>query len=94
MKAKVIRSINQSTGWLDLEGIDVLPWCLNSPDMYIVENLWDHLEPMVRARDPLPKNQEDLWLTLKEEWENIDHFVIGNLTHMCKMIEIRLLIFF
>jgi transposase len=26
-------------GWLDLEGIDVLPWCPNSPDMNIIENL-------------------------------------------------------
>ncbi|KAF7372621.1 putative homeodomain protein [Mycena venus] len=72
-------SSKHATGWLDLEGIDVLPWCPNSSDMNILENLWDHLDRMVRARDPLPKNQEELWLALKKEWENIDQGFIDRL---------------
>jgi transposase len=66
-------------GWLELEGFDVLPWCPNSPDMNIIENLWDHLDRMVRARNPLPKNKEELWLALKEEWDNIDQQFIDRL---------------
>jgi hypothetical protein len=34
---------------------------------------------MVRARDPLPKNQDELWLAPKEEWENIDQEFIDTL---------------
>ena len=68
-----------ATGWFDLEGIDLLPWCPNSPDMNIIENVWAHLDRMVRARDPLPKNCEELWVALKEEWEKIDQAFIDKL---------------
>ena len=60
------------TGWLELEDIDVLPWCPNSPDMNIIENLWDHLDRMVRTWDPLPTNLDQLWSALLEEWGKID----------------------
>jgi hypothetical protein len=66
-------------GWFDLEGIDLLPWCPNSPNMNIIENLWAHLDHMVRARDPLPKNCDELWVALKEEWEKIDQDFINKL---------------
>ena len=66
-------------GWLEDRGFDVLGWCPNSPDMNIIENLWDHLDRMVRARDPLPRNLDELWEALKEEWENIDQGYIDSL---------------
>jgi len=68
-----------ASGWFDLEGIDLLPWCPNSPDLNIIENLWDHLDRMVRARNPLPKNLDELWLALQEEWLNIDQDFIDRL---------------
>jgi hypothetical protein len=68
-----------ATGWLELEDIDVLPWSPNSPDMNIIENLWDHLDRMVRARDPLPTNLDELWAALLEEWEKIDQDYIDRL---------------
>jgi hypothetical protein len=34
---------------------------------------------MVRDSGPLPKNQEELWLALKETWENIDQEFIDRL---------------
>jgi hypothetical protein len=37
-----------------------------------IENLWDELERRVRAHIPLPKNRENLWEILQEEWSNID----------------------
>jgi hypothetical protein len=40
--------------------------------MNIIEDLWDRLECMVCGKNPLPKNQEDLWLVLKEGWEHIN----------------------
>jgi hypothetical protein len=35
--------LKHAKGWFDLEGIDLLPWCPNSPDMNIIENTWAHL---------------------------------------------------
>lgn len=66
-------------GWLDLEGIDVLPWSPNSPDMSPIENLWDYLDRMVRARNPLPRNVDELWAALREEWDNIPQGYIDKL---------------
>ena len=66
-------------GWLEDQGFDVLGWCPNSPDMNIIENLWDHLDRMVRSRDPLPRNLDELWEALKEEWANIDQGYIDSL---------------
>jgi hypothetical protein len=40
--------------------------------MNIIENLWDHLDRMVCAQDPLPTNLDKLWAALLEEWEKID----------------------
>ena len=66
-------------GWLEDQGFNVLGWCPNSPDMNIIENLWDHLDRMVCSRDPLPQNLDELWEALKEEWENIDQGYIDSL---------------
>ena len=66
-------------GWLDNQGFNVLGWCPNLPNMNIIENLWDHLDCMVRSQDPLPQNFNELWEALKEEWENIDQGYIDSL---------------
>lgn len=66
-------------GWLELEGFDVLLWCPNSPNMSPIEDLWDYLDCLVRVRNPLPTNIDDLLLALKEEWENILLGFIDNL---------------
>ena len=66
-------------GWFDLEGFDLLPWCPQSPDMSIIENLWDHLDRMVHARKVLPTNLDELWAALQEEWAKIDQKFIDKL---------------
>jgi transposase len=65
--------------WLSNHNLQVLPWPANSPDMNIIENLWEYLDRKVRARSVLPCNSEDLWLALKEEWEQIGQDVIDKL---------------
>jgi hypothetical protein len=47
--------------------------------MNIIENLWDHLDRMVCAQDPLPTNLDKLWAALLEEWEKIDQDYIDRL---------------
>jgi len=44
-----------------------------------IENLWDELDRQVRARKPLPKNREELWQALQEEWLKIDEHKYKNL---------------
>ncbi|QRW18751.1 Transposable element Tcb2 transposase [Rhizoctonia solani] len=59
--------------------IDSLPWPAASPDMNIIENLWDHLDGLVHAQKPPPTNKEILWRYLREEWEAIDQGYINSL---------------
>lgn len=55
--------------WFVDNKLSVLPWPANSPDMNIIENAWDALDRRVRKRDPLPRNENELWEALQEEWE-------------------------
>lgn len=58
--------------WLQAHKIDKLDWPPSSPDMNLIEHVWDYLDRMVRSRNPLPRNREELWLALLEEWKKID----------------------
>jgi transposase len=64
--ARVVKS------WKEENDINSIPWPAQSPDLNPIENLWDELEKRVRAHVPLPKNRENLWEILQEEWSNID----------------------
>ena len=52
---------------------------VDPPDINIIENLWDHLERRIRARNLLPRSEEDLWIALQEEWYKIDISIIEKL---------------
>lgn len=62
----------KTTEWLWTKKIDKLDWAPDSPDMNIIEHVWDYLDHMVRIRRPRPRNREELWLALLEEWNQID----------------------
>ncbi|KFM71212.1 Transposable element Tcb1 transposase, partial [Stegodyphus mimosarum] len=49
----------------------VLPWPANSPDLNPIEHLWDHLDRVVRAMDPQPRNLAQLATALESAWLNI-----------------------
>lgn len=59
--------------------IDVLDWPPSSPDMNPIENAWNHLDCMIRLRDPLPTNIDQLWVVLQEEWGKLDQTYIDKL---------------
>ena len=59
--------------------ITSLPWPAQSPDLNPIENLWDELDRKVRKHKPLPKNQNDLWQILQNEWLKLDESIYKNL---------------
>lgn len=71
--AKVVQA------WFKENDVDLLSWPPNSPDLNIIENLWNHLDRRIRARRPLPCTEEELWVALQEEWYAIDVSFIDKL---------------
>lgn len=69
----------KATEWFRTKKIDKLDWPPNTPDMNIIEHVWDYLDKMVRTRNPRPRNRDELWLALLDEWNKIDFQYIRNL---------------
>ncbi|GFV86048.1 DDE_3 domain-containing protein [Trichonephila clavipes] len=59
----------------------VLPWPANSPYLSIIENLWGHLDRVVRTMDPHPRNLAQLATALESAWLNIPVNTFKNLIH-------------
>jgi transposase len=68
-----------ATAWFKENKITVLPWPLNSPNINIIESVWDYLERRIHTRAKQPSNKEELWVALQEEWANIDKDFIKKL---------------
>ena len=62
----------RALGWFDSHNIKLLPWPSSSPDMNIIEHVWEELDSRVRHRKRLPRNLNELWLALQEEWYALD----------------------
>jgi hypothetical protein len=65
--------------WFKKAKLDVFDWPACSPDMNIIENLWDYLERKVRTRSPLPRNRKEMWGALQEEWMSVEEDYIEKL---------------
>lgn len=65
--------------WFDDQNILLLPWPSSSPDMNIIEHIWSELDRRVRAWNPLPRNCDELWTVLQEEWYGLDSAFIQRL---------------
>ena len=74
-----IHTARIAKNWKEVNSIANLPWPAQSPDLNPIENLWDELERKVRKHKPLPKNKDDLWRILQEEWLNLDENIYKNL---------------
>lgn len=62
----------KTKSWKENNSIEILPWPAQSPDLNPIENLWNDLETRIRKRKPMPKNKNDFFIALKEEWYKID----------------------
>ena len=68
-----------ATKWFEDHDIEVLDWAPSSPDMNIIEHAWDEVDRCLRARTPLPRNLDELWDALVEEWAKLDISYVRNL---------------
>lgn len=55
--------------WLNDTGIDVVEWPSNSPDMNIIEHVWNDIEVRLRARPYQPRDFDELKSAVEEEWK-------------------------
>jgi len=56
--------------WLDEKGILKLNWPSQSPDLNLIEGIWNSLKYRLRGETFLTK--DDLWKRLKKEWKKIE----------------------
>lgn len=56
--------------WFASKNVKQLPWLPSSPDMNIIDHVWDQLDALVHACKPLLTNKEELWVALQKEWAN------------------------
>ncbi|KAI5117840.1 hypothetical protein M0805_008112 [Coniferiporia weirii] len=56
--------------WFQKKHVKQLPWPASSPDMSPIEHVWDQIDDLVRTRNPLPQNVNELWRAIQEEWDN------------------------
>jgi hypothetical protein len=57
--------------YLEQNNINVLPWPSKSPDLNLIEHLWDELAKRVRQRQPPPQTLDQLRQMLQQEWRTI-----------------------
>ena len=66
--------------WLHNNNIQVFgPWPSKSPDMNPIENLWAQMETAIQGRANRPRNRNELWQAVRQEWANINMFDIRRL---------------
>jgi transposase len=59
--------------------LEVLPHPAQSPDVNPIEHVWKRLKTKINERPVQPKNIEELWVAIQEEWEKVDVEFINTL---------------
>ncbi|KAF8657143.1 hypothetical protein AX16_002274 [Volvariella volvacea WC 439] len=54
--------------WFKKKKICRLFWAPSSPDMNIIEHVWQQLDAHIHACNPFPSNKEEFWEALQEVW--------------------------
>ena len=57
--------------WFNAKKIPLLQWPPQSPDMNLIESIWNVIGRRINSRNILPASLSELKLIIKEEWERI-----------------------
>ena len=57
--------------WFSDNGIEVLQWPPQSPDLNPIEHLWCHLKRQLATYDTDPESMTELWKHVKAKWNEI-----------------------
>lgn len=57
--------------WLDDQGIEVMGWPTNPPDLNPIENLWAELKRCLGTYENPPVGMHELWERVQVEWDGI-----------------------
>ena len=77
--ARSVHTARSMHDFLQDRNVGVLPWPAKSPDLNLIEHIWDLLDQRVRARAISTRNVRELAGALVEEWGNISQQVLANL---------------
>jgi transposase len=58
--------------WLKDNGIEVLVWPAQSPDLPPIERVWYEVDRKLRKHPTTPKDKYELWGRLQEAWPAIE----------------------
>ncbi|CAF3935129.1 unnamed protein product [Rotaria sp. Silwood1] len=65
--------------WFQRNGVNTLKWPAQSPDINPIEHIWDELER--RLKPYSPKNKDELWSIIQQEWKGIGREVTSKLVN-------------
>ena len=57
--------------WFEDNGVEVLEWPAQSPDLNPIEHLWQHLKRQLATYETEPASIYELWKRVEVEWYNI-----------------------
>lgn len=57
--------------WFEDNGVEVLGWPAQSPDLNPIEHLWQHLKWQLASYETEPTSMHELWRRVEVEWYNI-----------------------
>lgn len=76
------------TEWLQSNGVSVLKWPAQSPDLNPIENLWEIVDRKIRSRNYT--NKADLIAAVNSEWQKIPmetiSSLIGSMPRRCEAV--------
>lgn len=74
--------------WFEGEGIEVMKWPSQSPDLNPIENLWDQVATRVHEQNP--NNLQELWEAVKTAWYSMPQerikTLIGSMPRRCDAV--------
>ena len=68
-----------ATDFLTNQNVNRMNWPALSPDLNPIEHLWDELGRRIHANYPPPRNVNDLFRNLNQEWNQLPQRTIGRL---------------